>query len=157
MTHTTLVQLLICLLCDSWEDHRHDFSASQLTVGISDRLTFNGSESWSDSTSNNGTDLSSPSLPNDMHIGILSSKLEFSRNWIPKILQPFPVPCLFSPDSLRPTGEKHSVVFSTLLDQCIELLQTAPRELFPPKPRKLVAVELNLGDEKSSSPCWGSR
>jgi len=139
----TFVQLLICLLCDSWGDRRHDLSASQLTEGISDRLTFDGSECWSDSASKDGTDLSSPTLPDKGAVCRLSSALEFSSNWIPKSLQPFPVPCLFSPDSLSATGEKGSVEFSNLLDQYIDLLEAGQ---FPPKPRKLVAVELNLGD-----------
>jgi hypothetical protein len=53
------------------------------------------------------------------------------------------VPCLFSPDSLSAVGKKGSVEFSNLLDQYIDLLEAG---VFPPKPRKLVAVELNLGD-----------
>lgn len=138
---TTFVQLLICLLWDSWGDRRHDFSASQLTEGISDRLIFDGSECWSDSASKDGRGTSSPNLPDKVTIGRLSSPLELSSNWIPKSLQPFAVPFLFSPDSLSATGKKDSVEFSVLLDQYIDLLEA---EQFPPKPRKPVAVELNL-------------
>ena len=142
-SYATFVQLLICLLCDSWGDRRHDFSASQLAEGISDRLTFDGSECWSDSPSKDGTDLSSPTLPDKVTVGRLSSALEFSSNWIPKSLQPVPAPCLFSADSLSAIGENDSIGFSVLLDQYIDLLEA---EIFPPKPRKLAAVELNLGD-----------
>lgn len=142
--YTTFVQLLICLLCDSWGDRRHDFSASQLTEGKSDRLTFDGSECWSDSASKDGRRPSSPTLPDKLTIGRLSSlELELSCNWIPKSLHPFAVPCLFSPNSLTATGEKDSVEFSILLDQYIDLLEA---EQFPPKPRKPVAVELKLVD-----------
>ena len=144
---TTFVQLLICLLCNSWGDRRQDFSASQLTEGWSARLMFDGSECWSDSASNDGTGWLSLKVPDNATTGEVSSKLGLSTNWIPNSLGPFPVLCLFSPQSLLIAGEKDSVATSTWFDQYIVLLEMVARLLFPPKLRGLgFGAELNLGD-----------
>lgn len=78
--YSTLVQLLICLLCDSWVDLSDDLSGS-----MSDRAGSDGSECWSDSVSKGGLGWLSTIAGGAATVEV-SSTVEWSSNSIPNNL-----------------------------------------------------------------------
>lgn len=115
----TLMQLLNSRLWYSWADLKHDFSGSLLPAGVSDLLTFDGWDCWSDSTSKDVTGCSS--LTQEMVVsGDISSTAELSTSWIPNSQQPVLVSCFLSLCSL--SAPKESVWCSDVIGRHMGML-----------------------------------
>lgn len=82
----TLVQLRVCLLWDSWDDLRHEFSGSLLSSGTSGWFMLEGRE-WSSESTPRWSWSSLTSVIAAIN-EVSSATVEVSINWIPNNMKP---------------------------------------------------------------------